>query len=234
MQDFIDFGNQKINFELKRSKRKSLGISVLPSGVVEVTAPEMARMEKIKEVLAKRASWILDQQREVFKYDVVQPKRQIISGESVKLLGRQYRLKINESSKNEVAIIHDWIHVNVKSGSDQKKIFQKWFKERAIETFQERLIVCMEKANRIEINSIPTLKVRKMSKSWGTCTHDGVITLNVELFAAPVDCIDYVILHELCHLKEASHNQRFKNLLSLMLPEWRNLKKKLEQQSIFS
>jgi|LULL01.1.fsa_nt_gb predicted metal-dependent hydrolase len=232
MQDFIDYGNLKINFHLKRSKRKSLGISVLPSGEVEVTAPEMARIEKIKEILSKRASWIVDQQREVSKYDVAQPERQIISGETVKYLGRQYRLKVNESSKNEVLIIHDWIHINVKSGSDKKKIYKDWLKSRALQDFQKRLCLCMEKASRIGLTSIPELKIRKMSKRWGSCTHDGVITLNIELVSAPVDCIDYVILHELCHLKEASHNQRFKNLMSLMLPEWRELKFKLETQSV--
>ena len=228
MQDYIDFGSKKINFHVKRSKRKSLGISVLPTGVVEVTAPEMAKIEKIKEVLAKRASWILDQQREVSKYDIVQPERQIISGETVKLLGRQYRTKVTESSKNEVLIIHDWIHINVKAGYDQKKVYRKWFKSKASEIFIERLNDCLERSSRIGVTSLPTLKLRKMSKRWGTCSPDGVVTLNIDLASAPVDCIDYVILHELCHLKEPSHNQRFKNLMSLMLPEWRDIKEKLE------
>jgi predicted metal-dependent hydrolase len=228
VQDFIDYGNKKINFSLKRTKRKSLGISVLPSGEVEVTAPEMARIEKIKEVLVKRGQWVLDQQRDVSKYDVVQPERQLISGESIKILGRQYRLKLIESNLDGVKILDDWIHLHVRKNSSKERVYKEWLKAIAFENFNERLAYCLGKAERIGISSIPTLKIRKMNKRWGSCTHDGIITLNIELISAPVDCIDYVILHELCHLKEPSHNQRFKNLMSLMMPEWKILKEKLE------
>jgi len=228
MQEFIDYGNKKIHFSLKRSKRKSLGISVLPNGEVEVTAPEMARIEKVKEVLVNRGQWVLDQQRDVSKYDVIQPERQFVSGETIKFLGRQYRLKLIESRDDEVKFVDDWIHLHVKSISNKERIYKDWLKSVAIENFNKRLTHCLEKAERIGISSLPTLKIRKMSKRWGSCTHDGIITLNIELISAPVDCIDYVILHELCHLKEPSHNQRFKNLMSLMLPEWRSLKMKLD------
>lgn len=68
-----------------------------------------------------------------------------------------------------------------------------------------------------------------MEKRWGSCTNDGLILLNPELVAAPIDCIDYVIIHELCHLKEHSHNQRFYNLLSKILPDYTKSKKKLDR-----
>ena len=82
---------------------------------------------------------------------------------------------------------------------------------------------------KLGITSLPTIKLRKMEKRWGSCSNDGLILLNPELISAPLDCIDYVIVHELCHLKEYNHNRRFYQLLSMALPNWEECKAKLNK-----
>lgn len=232
MEHSIDYGQTNIKFTVNRRNRKTLGINVLPTGEVTVDAPQDTSIEKVTEIVHKRAGWILKQKRKISTFHPPMPPKQYLAGETFLYLGDQYRLGVFDSNKNEVILSKDRIKVYSKVGTDPiniKNQLNKWFREEAKRVFEERLSACMPRVENIDITSMPTLKIRKMEKRWGSCTLDGHIILNLELISASIDCIDYVIIHELCHLREHRHNRIFYQLLSIALPDWEDHKTKLDQ-----
>ena len=101
-----------------------------------------------------------------------------------------------------------------------------WFAEAARRIFAARLAICFRRVARLGV-AYPTLTIRAMSTRWGSCRRVGAITLNLRLIQAPQSCIDYVILHELCHLKEHNHSKEYYALLDRILPDWRDRRRKL-------
>lgn len=231
MSEFVDFGNSKIEFKVKRSKRKTLGISVCPSGEVEVTAPEHAGILRIKELVQKRAGWILEQKRLSAFTPLPEPVRQLVSGESYYYQGRQLRLKVFEANYDSVELVDDRLVVNCTFPDEPElkiTLLQKWYAAKAQTLFTERLQFYSSKFAQENLG----LTIKKMNKCWGEYhPSKKLIVLNVELIVAPLECIDYVIIHELCHAVCLNHGSEFYNLLASRLPNWELLKNKLETYS---
>ena len=231
MQYFVEYGSAKIEFKVKRSERKTLGISVLPCGSVEVTAPEDAPIDKIKEMIVKRGAWLLEQKRLTAFNPLLQPQKLLVSGESFYLLGRHYRLKIFESNYDAVDILDDKMILNCTFPEDfelKRSLLLKWYLKKATEILTERFTHHSKLLNQESF----ALSVKKLSKRWGEFhPTKNLITLNAELVVAPVECIDYVIIHELCHAVVLNHGPDFYNLLTRRLPRWQDLKNELERHS---
>ena len=102
-----------------------------------------------------------------------------------------------------------------------------WYKEKAILLFDELMNSLFEKFNKYKIEK-PAIEIRLMEKRWGSCTKSGKIILNTELIKAPKGSIEYVVIHELCHLVHHNHNKSFYNLQEIIMPEWKKWKEKLE------
>jgi hypothetical protein len=227
----IAYGKETIRFSLSYSRRKTLAISVHPDLSVTVTAPQGTKIEAVKQKVRKQAAWILKQRNYFSQFLPEQPPRQYVSGETHLYLGRQYRLKVVEGADESVKLKGGWIHVQVKRKNDTQRIkalFDEWMLRRARERFQLSLEKCLEKLRRHEIAK-PQLRIRKMKKRWGSCTARGVINLNIELIKAPSHCIDYVVVHELCHLKYPNHGKEFHSLLDRVMPDWGARKQRLER-----
>jgi predicted metal-dependent hydrolase len=111
---------------------------------------------------------------------------------------------------------------------------QKWYKKHAISIFEERLQKCIHQSKSIlELSQVAIkLKICQMKNRWGSCNNKGTINLNLELIKASIDCIDYVIMHELCHLKEMNYSKKFWQLLSQSMPDWERRKAKLSKLEI--
>jgi predicted metal-dependent hydrolase len=230
----VQYGTGTINFSLKQSRRKSLAISVLPDLSVVVTAPLGADVDLIKAKVKKRASWILKQQDSFKEYLPAQPPRQYVSGETHLYLGRQYRLKVSESEVETVKLQGGYIHIGVRDKSDRNRVallLNEWLLTHARTQFGRRLALCWERL-RTQGIGFPELRLRRMEKRWGTCTNGGVIYLNPYLIKAPSSCIDYVLIHELCHLKYAHHGKPFYDLLRRVLPDWEQRKARLEKMNL--
>lgn len=227
----VQFGAAAISFRLNHARRKSLAISVLPDLSVVVTAPVGSDIELIKRKVKKRAAWILKQQDSFKAYLPTQPPRQYVRGETHLYLGKQYRLKIFEAEAESVKLRGGYIHIGVKDKSNKDRVaglFDRWLLSHARAQFERRLTVCWERLRKQEI-VLPELRLRKMQKRWGTCTQGGTIYLNPNLVKASSSCIDYVIIHELCHLKHAHHGKPFYDLLRRVLPDWEQRKARLEK-----
>jgi predicted metal-dependent hydrolase len=227
----IKYGKEKITFDVSHADRKTMEIGVHPDIRVIVKAPEGVAPEVVKKRVARRARWIKKQIDYFRKFEPRTPDRCYVGGETHLFLGRQYRLKIRKHNSCEVKLKGGYFYVTTSAPNNTQKIRDMlfdWYKSRSIVIFSRRLEVCYEAAKKLDIG-FPKLSVKKMSKRWGSCGKSGDIILNTELVKAPIYCIDYVIMHELCHLRVHTHNNEYYRLLSKYMPDWEKRKERLEK-----
>ena len=227
MKENILYGKQKIEFELHYSKRKTIGIKILPDTSVCVVAPLETPLDKIKENLLKKASWICKQKSYFLNFDATEISYEIKSGYSVLYLGRQYKLMIEKSNKDEVIYKGNLFLITVKNKEKAQLIFEQWLKHRAISKITEIAKPIIKKfAERFETPN--DIYFQDMPTRWGSCTIKNKLIFNPKLIHTPKRCIEYVVMHELCHIVHKHHNQYFFNLLTLMMPDWEKRKEKLD------
>lgn len=228
MKSSIQFGSKKIEFLLSYSNRKSLGITITPDMDVLVKAPVNTSIDQVKEKVKKKASWIIKQQNFFLAFYPKTPARKYVSGESHLYLGRQYRLKIVAGKKPEVKYKGRFIEVVTMDKSKVKGLMKQWYRQKAKEKFALIAEPLIQRFRKYKVE--PTgIFIQEMSKRWGSCTPKGKIILNPELIKAPTACIEYVILHELCHLVHYGHTQKFIDLQTKEMPDWEKWKDKLER-----
>lgn len=223
------YGRKRIPFELRFSERKTLGIEVYPDLSVVAVAPSGADTATIDEKVLKRAAWILKQQNDFEAFLPIQPAHTYTSGESFRYLGRQYKLRIFKAKNQLVRMQRGQIQVCLPDRTDAatvKTMLDAWFRHRAELVIAELWPKCVSKVERHGIEA-KTYQLRKMKTRWGSCGKNGAILLNPELISAPKQCIEYLIIHELCHLKHYNHGAEFFELLSVLVPDWEALRTKL-------
>ena len=224
----IQFGSKTIDFHLEYSNRKSLGITVTPEMEVLVKAPTDITLEKVKEKIRKKAPWIIKQQSFFLSFQPKTPQRKYISGETHLYLGRQYRLKISIGKEESIKLKGKFIEITASDKSRAKDLLIDWYLQHAWTKFHAiaEPLVDKFKKHKVEPSSIV---LRDMPTRWGSCTPKGKIILNPELIKAPKGCIEYVIIHELCHLIHHDHTQKFIDLQTKEMKGWEKWKMKLEK-----
>lgn len=227
----INYGNEKITFDVSHADRKTMEIGVHPDIRVTVKAPKGVAPDVVKKRVAKRARWIKKQITYFRKFEPHTPARCYVGGETHLFLGRQYRLKIKKHNCSEVKLKDGYFYIMTSAPNNTRKIRDmlfNWYKSHALVIFSKRLEICYKAVKKLDIR-FPGLRVKKMSKRWGSCGKAGDIILNTELIKAPLYSIDYVIMHELCHLKVHTHNNAYYGLLSKYMPDWEKRKERLEK-----
>lgn len=224
----IQFGSKTIDFRLEYSDRKSLGITVTPEMEVLVKAPTDTSLEKVKEKIRKKAPWIIKQQSFFLSFQPKTPQRKYLSGETHLYLGRQYRLQIDIAKEESVKLKGKFIIVTTSKKSRVKNLLNDWYLQRARNKFQDIVSPLIEKFRRHKVEP-SSIVLRDMPTRWGSCTPKGKIILNPELIKAPKGCIEYVIIHELCHLVHRDHTQKFIDLQTKEMKDWEKWKMRLEK-----
>ena len=219
MNDSIDFGSMTIDFRLTFSDRKSLGITITPDMEVIVKAPRDASIERIKEKVRKKARWIIKQQGYFLAFHPRTPEKKYVSGETHLYLGRQYRLKVTEAMTNSVHFGGCFFEVQSKKKSSAKTLLRQWHRERAKMKFAEIAEPWIQRFEKYNVKP-EAIYLQEMPKRWGSCTPKGKIILNPELIKAPKPCVEYVIIHELCHLVHPNHTNAFIQLQEKVMPDW--------------
>jgi len=226
----LHYGKKKINYRLLYSKRKTLEIAVHPDGSVVIKAPLDSSREAVEEKLCKRIRWVNRQLDYFEQFSPRTPTKSYVGGETHLYNGKQYRLKLLKESPSGVRLIKGFFLVSCGSNCEPavvKKLMDGWYLEKAIGQFNDRFYKCWSLVKNSGIFR-PSFGVKPMKRRWGSLSKKGVITLNPELIKAPGECIDYVIIHELCHLKHPYHSPEFYALLEKILPDWERRKHKLE------
>ena len=229
MERTITYGQETIHYEVRfLSSRRTLGIEVHPDSRVLVRAPVDCTESLVAERVQKRAAWISRQLSEFERYHPRTPTRQYVNGESHLYLGRQYRMKLVPAEETSVKLARGLMFVRtpgVITPEQVKKLLHRWYLGRARVIFGEIL-----NANLPSFKAVgcPRLNVRTMQSRWGSLSRADTMTLNVNLVRAPRACIEYVVVHELCHMKHRDHDGRFFRLLERMMPDWEKRKRRLE------
>lgn len=215
---------------LRRTARRTLAISVQPDGSVDLVAPRDSSAEAIQAKVGRRLRWIVRQRRTFAEMNRNRTPLRYESGATHRYLGRQYRLKVRRDEPVGVKLIGGYFHVATKMGgpTEVEGLLGHWLREKAVEQFSARLTKWENWCRERRLPS-PRLRLLKMPKRWGSSHRDGRIYLNPELVKAPSICIDYVITHEVCHLKHPQHDPAFFRLLDQSCPDWRVIKARLEQ-----
>ncbi len=225
-RESIRLGSEVVEYELRRSGRRTLGITIRPNAAVTVTAPNKASMERIESVLRLRGDWILRHQRKLAALPPA-PRPQ-----THRYLGRQYRLKVEAGAERGVRLVGGYFHVSVPDRDDRRAVqglMERWYLQRAWTTFERRMDDLIARTPALGLQDRPPIIVRRMKTRWGSCSPQGRIALNVEAVKLPVTCIDYLLIHELCHLRVPHHGATFWRLLERCMPDWERWRKRMDQ-----
>ena len=225
----VTYGRGSIDYEVRfLASRKTLAIEVHPDSRVLVRVPAGCSAELIAERVQKRAGWISRQLADFERYNPRTPARHYVSGESHRYLGRQYRLKVLSSDTTGVKVTRGHLIVSLPDPSSPggvKALVHRWYRHRAKVLFNDALDASLGRFEGIER---PRLSVRNMQLRWGSLSPAGTLTLNADLVRAARSCIEYVVTHELCHLKHRHHGAAFYRLLERVMPDWTKRKERLE------
>ena len=217
-----------IEATLIRKKVKNIRVTIVPpDGEVRVTAPKLCPELLIRAFLAERIDWIRTHRDAVKNKHANEPRR-FETGETVPLFGTAYALRVLENQKkNGVTLEAERITLSLKAGATKERreaVLNDWYRERLRTEIEHLMPLWSECTGLVPSGWI----IRDMTSRWGTCnTKSGRITLNLQLAKYPLPCLEYVILHELAHLKVRGHGADFKALLDAYMPSWRARRKQL-------
>lgn len=229
-QGVLEFSSRSILYVIHRRKRRTLRISVSPDLSVEIFAPSKAPIDWIEEVVAKRAEWIVRTLDKVAACHVLSLPKELMNGQPVFLLGREYRVTTVRGSNASIEVLFDRLVVTHRRPEDSLavgRLVRRWYREQASNLFESAIRSCLTSESLQHIRK-PPLAIRNMKSRWGSCSSSGRITLNLKLVMVPRPCVAYVVAHELCHLVHHDHSKRFYRLLADVMPDWRERKRELD------
>jgi predicted metal-dependent hydrolase len=234
--DSIEAYNRRIDYEIVFSKkRKRAEIVVRPDLKIEFRAPQGLSSETIKEMVRRKAGWICKKLDSFEANKLPDPKKQYSEGETYLYLGREYLLKIValDSIKKPLTALKDselTVMVPEKAYESLfpflvKKTIWDFYSERAEEEVRS---IIKDYSRKLGV-SRPAFKVKYQKRRWGSCSADNVIRINFQLIMAPPEQFEYVVVHELCHIKEKNHSARFWKLVEKLMPGYEIYRKDLKR-----
>ena len=220
-----------LSVEVVRKNIKNLYVGVYPpNGRVRVSAPLRLDDDAVRRAVVSRLGWIRRKQAEI-EQRVLQPRREFVTGESHYFEGRCYRLDVIEGSGPAAVRLRGdaTLALFVRPGADRSKretVLNRWYRRQLRRRVPALLAEWEPKVG----ERIAEVRIRKMRTLWGSCNVNARrIWLNLELAKRPAHCLEYVLVHEMVHLIERRHNQRFWNLMDEFLSQWRSHKQELDR-----
>jgi len=227
----------KIVYCLERKNVKNLNLRVRKDGNVFASANFDVSYEKIDNFVCSRASFIFKSIDKFQRFNLYrqQPKN-YVSGETFYVQGRGLRLKVLKADKDSVFSDGIYIYLSVKEPENFKKkqnMINKFLNQQCKDVFNEIINNIYPIFSKYGVD-MPVLRIRDMKTRWGSClAKKGIITLNNRLIEAPRSCIEYVIMHEMCHFIHPNHSKEFYNYLTMLMPDWQERKKALEKNAVY-
>jgi predicted metal-dependent hydrolase len=223
-------GTRNYNYSLIEEDRKTVRLSVYPNCDIVMKVPQDYDLVKREKFLRRKWRWIDKQLAFFSEIGSTRSEQQYVSGGNLLYLGRNWMIKVSKGEKDSVRVLHNKLEVVtsrlIKDAEYTQKIVDGWMRARAKLVLAERYkIVC----NKLGILKIPDLAIKQIPKRWGSFFGSGKIVLNPKLIKVNKSCIDYVIVHELCHLKFKNHTKGFYELLESRIKNWKEVKIVLER-----
>ena len=220
-------------YHLERKNVKNINLRIRCDGSVWVSANNNVPEQYIHDFVHRKQGYIQKVQSAFREQNSHQPQeRQYVSGESFYLLGHSLRLKVTQDKKENVYTDGVYLFLNTRDVNQferKKRMILRFYHRQCNQVFAEVLAEVYPKFQKYGVD-MPALKMRTMKKRWGSCiAKKGIITLNKRLIEAPLNCIEYVITHELCHLIHPNHSKAFYEMLTVFMPDWKMRKKTLDK-----
>lgn len=236
-KDFIESNGEKIYFYIQRKKVKNMNLKVNIDKKVTISIPMKMSLDVAKDFIRKKSNWIKKQQE---YYDTFSEQKENITfenGETVYLLGKQYKMKIINDKLNNILINNRYIEIHIKEKYIENKkyirnVYEKWLKKYALNIIEDLVIKYQKTLEKYNIK-IPKIEIRQMKSRWGSCIpSNNKVIFNLHLIKTPICCIEYVVLHELSHFKHQNHSKDFYNFVTIFMPDWRERKKILDEEYV--
>ncbi len=215
--------------KLIRSRRRTVGLEVTPEALLIVRAPRNLSQKEIYEIVDKESRWILKKQQ-FFKQNHNRIReKDFVEGEEISYLGRSYRIRIEPNTGQPISVGDNFIYLSGDSIDNAREVIQGWYRERAYEIVSQRAAYYSYfsgiKFNRINITNA--------KKRWGSCGLNRNLNIAWRLVLAPPRVIDYVIVHELCHIEIRNHSKEFWRRVGSVIPDYKTDEKWLRDNGHF-
>lgn len=231
------YENNEIHYLLEQKAVKNLNLRIHKDCRVYVSASPDISVEKVDDFVASKGRYICSAQKKFCEMAqfATQPK-QYVGGETFYLLGRGLRLKVEQSDKDDISADGVYLLLKVRNPQDsmkKEKIVTKYMDRQCQMIFEDIVRETYPVFQKYGV-LMPKLRIRNMETRWGSClAQKGIITLNKRLVEAPRNCIEYVVMHEFCHLIHPNHSRHFYDFLTMLMPDWKQRKTILDQSAVF-
>jgi len=213
--------------QVSRTARKKSASIKLEGSLVKVTVPMSLSETRVRELISKRSGWIQSKLKEQSKQPIFKSK-EYVSGETFPYLGKNYRLKVHEGIESSVKLKNGYLNVCVsnedKGDATIKFMVEEWYKRHA----QTRLTEKTERLAKVIGVTPSSIEVKSFKSRWGSCSSRGDISYNWKIILASHRIIDYVVVHELCHLIEHNHSAKYWKEVGKYIPDWKECRERLK------
>lgn len=228
----IDAKGKQISYSLERKPVKNINLRIRADQGVYVSAPKGVAAKTIDAFVNEKSSYILRALKKFKEKEFREgSNNSFVDGETVKLFGRNMRLKVKSAPRSKVESDESYITLFVKDVKDvelKKRVLDTWLRKKCKE---EITAICKKVYPQVKKYGIafPEIQLREMVSRWGSCSpKKGFVTFNTALIAMPVSCIEYVVTHEFTHFLYPNHSKKFYQQLATFMPDWEERKKRLE------
>ena len=234
-QSQVQFGSAVISYTIQRRNRRTLALQVQPDGRLTIAAPLATSIEDIAATVLKRAAWILTHQERAHNIPAPSAPAQYRSGESLYYLGRQHRLRVIQGSPGFAILEPTRLLVTTRdprNGPAVGRIVERWYRQQAQQVLTEVFGSILTQLPPLLFPSSehPKMRLLHMPRRWGSCVvRTNTIQLNPALVKTPRACIEYIIFHELAHLRQPRHDRAFYDLQTRLLPDWQHWEARLQE-----
>ncbi len=220
----IKIADEILDYELLRSKKRkySLAMKIRNDGMLQLNVPYTTSVADIESFISNKYAWIIKTRAKQAHKCIIKPQYNF--GEKHYYLGKAYPLQLISSSQSKIEIGKDSLLVFHRKNASIKKILNVWYKQQATILLSQRTLELQKKFG---FPTVAEIKLRQMKARWGSCSSAAIITYNTKLIKAAINHIDYVIIHELCHLIHQNHGKGFYRLQQQCNPQWKQQKQAL-------
>ena len=228
----VDVDGNTIDYTLERKPVKNINLRIKADQSVYVSAPKDVQAKMVDAFVKEKSAYILHaikRFRDKKRQDI--SENQFVDGETVKLFGRNLRLKIRYATRCKIESDESYVTLYVKDVNDyelKKRILETWLRKKCR---NEVTSICKKVYPKVQKYGVafPEIQMREMVSRWGSCSpKKGFVTFNTSLISMPVSCIEYVVTHEFTHFLYPNHSQKFYQQLAIFMPDWQERKKRLE------
>lgn len=226
----IRIANRQFDVYVERKKRKTVTLNLVSSTKLLVKSPFHFTNQRIKELIIKKEKWILEHVAVIAEYEKNYQYQDYIDGNTVYYLGKKHFLKVIENqNQTNIQILRDTIQIETKDISDEniKTCMELWYKQQVKDVILDTIL----KFKQYIHETIGTIRIKNQKTRWGSCSELGNLNFNWRLILLPKELIEYVVVHEMCHLKFLNHSYEFWNLVNEILPDFKERQRQLQGYS---